>query len=74
MPLPFETYLSYNRVRLGYSCYSKSPIDEIKKIFEKTHCVEDAGAEINSVRVIITYAVMAFTTFLVPVQLLKKTK
>ena len=32
-----------------------------KKIFEKTHCVQDAGAEINSVRIIVTYAVVAFT-------------
>ena len=32
-----------------------------KRIFVKTHCVQDAGAEINSVRVIVTYAVVAFT-------------
>ena len=30
-------------------------------MFEKTHCVQDAGAEINPVRVIVTYSVVAFT-------------
>ena len=34
-----------------------------KKIFEKTHCIQYSGAEINSVRVIVTYAVVAFTSF-----------
>ena len=32
-------------------------------MFEKTHCVHDAGAEINTVRVIVTYSVVAFTSF-----------
>ena len=31
-----------------------------KRMFEK-HCVQDGGGEINSVRVIVTYSVMAFT-------------
>ena len=30
-------------------------------MFEKTHCVQDAGAEINPVCVIVTYSVVAFT-------------
>ena len=32
-------------------------------MFEKTHCVQNAGAEINPVRVIVTYSVMAYTYF-----------
>ena len=34
-----------------------------KKIFEKTHCIQYSGTEINFVRVIVTYAVVAFTSF-----------
>ena len=32
-----------------------------KKNLRKTHCVQDAGAEINCVRIIVTYAVVRFT-------------
>ena len=32
-----------------------------KKIFEKKHRVQDSGAANNYVRVIVTYAVVAFT-------------
>ena len=36
---------------------------ENKKSLKKTHCIQYSGAEINSVRVIVTYAVVAFTSF-----------
>ena len=32
-----------------------------KKIFEKIHCAQDSAASNNSVHVIVTYAVVAFT-------------
>ena len=41
-----------------YSPYSRIFQSEAAK---KTDCVQDYGAEINSERVIVTYAVVAFT-------------
>ena len=38
-------------------------LQKIKIFGKKTHYIQDSGTEINSVRVIVTYAVVAFTSF-----------